>query len=63
MSNVLALRAETAMPNLTESERRTYERACRLWQAAACHIREQPVIRPTLGANVTHKSRWEWLTS
>ncbi len=44
------------------SEQRTYEIACRLWREAALHVREQPVIRPTLGANVTHKSRWAWLT-
>jgi hypothetical protein len=45
------------------SEQLTYECARRLWLEAAHQLRTQPVIRPTLGANVTHQSRWAWLTS
>jgi hypothetical protein len=47
----------------TASERVTYECARRLWLEAAYQIRGQNIIRPTLGLNVAHESRWKWLTS
>lgn len=51
-------RAEVVMPGLTESERRIYERARRLWLAAALHVKGEGFLRPTLGARVSRAGGW-----
>ena len=46
------------LPNLTLSERATYERAVRLWIHAAALIKAERFIRPTLGASVYRARKW-----
>jgi hypothetical protein len=61
MNAALALVLGHRQPRTFEgsaSERRTYERARRLWLAAALHVRGEAFIRPTLGATVSHVGGW-----
>lgn len=46
------------LPSLTPSEQLTYERARRLWLAAALHVSGEAPIRPTLGARVSRMGGW-----